>query len=104
MGVEGIFDTLLAGHWDWDIPAHQEYLSPGFKQMLGYADHELLNVPETWQKLIFPEDLPKVMASFERHVASYGAEPFDHEVCYRHKERWNHHLGQLCRACSGVAP
>lgn len=86
LSVEGIFDTLLAGYWDWDVLAHQEYLSPGFKRMFGYADHELANVPETWQNLIFPEDLPKVMASFERHVASHGTEPFDNEVRYRHKD------------------
>ncbi|WP_204140814.1 PAS domain-containing protein [Halomicronema sp. CCY15110] len=85
LNVEAMFDTLLAGYWDWDIPTNQAYLSPGFKQMFGYADHELPNVPETWQNLIFPEDLPKVKASFEHHVASHGSEPFDHEVRYRHK-------------------
>ncbi|WP_052288332.1 PAS domain-containing protein [Leptolyngbya iicbica] len=85
MSVEAIFDTLLAGYWDWDIPANQEYLSPGFKRMFGYADHELPNAPEAWQNLIFPEDLAKVMASFERHVSSRGQEPFDNEVRYHHK-------------------
>ena len=28
--------------------------------MLGYDEHELSNQPETWQRLIFPEDLPEV--------------------------------------------
>ena len=83
--VEKIFDTILAGYWDWAIPDNHEYLSPGFKRMFGYADHELPNAPETWQNLIFPEDLPIVMTSFERHVASHGQEPFNNEVRYHHK-------------------
>jgi PAS domain S-box-containing protein len=98
LSVEAMFDTLLAGYWDWDIPTNYEYFSPGFKHMFGFADHELPNAPATWQHLIFPEDLPKVMASFERHVASHGREPFNNEVRYRHKHGdtvWVNCVGQV---------
>ncbi|MEB3209940.1 MAG: PAS domain-containing protein [Leptolyngbyaceae bacterium] len=84
--LETIFDTVLAGYWDWDIPNHQEYLSPGLKRMLGYDDHELPNVPETWQRLIFEDDLPGVMESFNRHVQSRGEALYYNEVRYRHKD------------------
>jgi PAS domain S-box-containing protein len=84
--LEQILDIVLAGYWDWDIPNHTEYLSPGFKQMFGYADNELENRPETWQQLMFPEDLPGVLDQFNRHVASGGQEPFYNEVRYRHKD------------------
>ena len=83
--LEQILEVVLAGYWDWDIPTHREYLSPGFKRMFGYEDHELANRPETWQQLIFPEDLTKAVAQMERHVASRGAEPYYSEVRYRHK-------------------
>ncbi|WP_216351395.1 PAS domain S-box protein [Leptolyngbya sp. 'hensonii'] len=83
--LETILEVTLAGYWDWNIPEHQEYLSPTFKQMLGYEDHELPNIPETWQGLIFPEDLPGVMACFDRHVQSQGQLPFYNEVRYHHK-------------------
>jgi diguanylate cyclase (GGDEF)-like protein/PAS domain S-box-containing protein len=83
--LENILDLVLAGYWDWDIVHHQKYFSPSFKEMLGYADQELANVPETVQKLIFAEDLPKVLACFESHVQSHGVIPYYNEVRYRHK-------------------
>lgn len=84
--LEEILEVVLAGYWDWDIPNHTEYLSPRLKQMLGYADHELDNTPETWQRLIFAEDLPEVLACFEHHVQSQGTAPYYNEVRYHHKD------------------
>ncbi|MEO1147522.1 MAG: PAS domain S-box protein [Cyanobacteria bacterium J06638_22] len=84
--LERILEVVLAGYWDWDIPNNTEYLSPGLKQMLGYADHELPNAPETWQRLILSEDLPGVLDCFEHHVQSHGEIPYYNEVRYRHKD------------------
>lgn len=84
--LETILDIILAGYWDWDIPNNREYLSPGFKRMFGYDDHELPNTPETWQTLIFPEDLQAVLDCFDRHVSSQGQVPYVNEVRYRHKD------------------
>ncbi|MEL7316259.1 MAG: PAS domain-containing protein, partial [Cyanobacteria bacterium J06559_3] len=84
--LERILETVLAGYWDWDIPNHQEYLSPGFKHMLGYADHELPNTPDSWQSLIFPDDLLKVQKNFNHHIQSRGQAPYYNEVRYRHKD------------------
>ncbi|OUC12882.1 MAG: hypothetical protein B0A82_20215 [Alkalinema sp. CACIAM 70d] len=84
--LENLLDNVLAGYWDWDIANHTEYMSPGLKKMLGYENDELANVPETWQNLIFQEDLPKVFESFERHVQSHGTLPHYNEVRYHHKD------------------
>ncbi|MEH1782572.1 MAG: PAS domain S-box protein [Nostoc sp.] len=84
--LEQILEIVLAGYWDWDIPSNQEYLSLTFKQMFGYEDCELPNTPESWQRLIFPEDLPGVLKLFEQHVQSRGQIPFYNEVRYRHKD------------------
>ncbi|MEM9905218.1 MAG: PAS domain S-box protein [Cyanobacteria bacterium P01_D01_bin.44] len=84
--LEQILDNVLAGYWDWNIPNHSEYLSPGFKHMFGYEDHELPNTPDSWQNLIFPEDLTKVLSCFESHVQSRGKIPYCNEVRYRHKD------------------
>ena len=94
--LEDIFDLILAGYWDWDICGNQEYYSAGFKRMLGYDEHELSNQPETWQRLIFPEDLPEVRACLERHIRSHGQEPFYKEVRYHHKDGSNG-VGDLLR-------
>ena len=84
--LERILDDTLSGYWDWDLLNDSEYLSPGFKKMLGYEDHELQNSPETWQKLIFTEDLSKVMECFKEHTESLGKIPFYNEVRYPHKD------------------
>ncbi|MEH1815101.1 MAG: PAS domain S-box protein [Nostoc sp.] len=84
--LEQILEVGLAGYWDWDIPGNQEYLSLTFKQMFGYEDHELPNTPESWQRLVFPEDLPGVLQLLEQHVQSHGQIPFYNEVRYRHKD------------------
>ncbi|WP_100897895.1 response regulator [Nostoc flagelliforme] len=84
--MEQIFEVVLAGYWDWDIPGNQEYLSLTFKQMFGYEDHELPNTAQSWQRLIFPEDLPGVLEIFEQHVQSRGKIPYYNEVRYRHKD------------------
>ncbi len=81
-----LFEVLLAGYWDWNLIDNTEYLSPAFKKMFGYEDHELENHPDTWQALILPEDLIRVKAEFEKHVDSKGKVPFSLEVRYRHKD------------------
>jgi len=84
--LEQILDLVLAGYWDWDIVNHEEYLSPGFKRMLGYTDEELANLPESWQNLIFPEDLPATWSQLDHHIQSRGTVPFYNEARYRHKD------------------
>lgn len=81
-----ILDGSLAGYWDWHIPDNYEYMSPTFKKMFGYEDHELPNRPESWQKIIHPDDLPVVLQQFEKHVLSKGKIRFDNEVRYFHKD------------------
>lgn len=84
--LENILEVVLGGYWDLDILNNQEYLSPGLKRMLGYEDHELPNSPESWQRLIFSEDLTRVFQQFEDHIQSRGKIPFYNEVRYHHKD------------------
>lgn len=90
-----ILEDTLAGFWDWNIPENTEYLSPTFKKMFGYEDHELENSPETWQKLIFKEDLDIVLKNFEDHVQSKGKIPYDNVVRYKHKDGSTVHV--ICK-------
>jgi PAS domain S-box-containing protein len=81
-----IVQSAHMGYWDWHIQTNYEYMSPGFKSMLGYSDNEIPNTPEWWQENIHPDDLPGVMTAFEAHVKSKGAVPYDNEVRYFHKD------------------
>jgi PAS domain S-box-containing protein len=53
--------------------------------MFGYEDHEIENRAESWQKLIFAEDLAGVYEKFNQHTESKGEIPFYNEVRYHHK-------------------
>ena len=83
---EQLIEGTMAGYWDWMIQDNTEYLSPSFKAMFGYEDHEMENSPEAWQKIIHPEDLPDVFEVFEKHVTSKGKIPYDNQVRYFHKD------------------
>ncbi|HEY9647880.1 MAG TPA: PAS domain-containing protein [Chroococcidiopsis sp.] len=83
--LENILDTILAGYWDADLVNGTQYISPGFKHMFGYEDHELANSPETWKTLVLPEDLPKAFAAYQNHIQSHGEIPYRVELRYRHK-------------------
>lgn len=83
--LETILEDTLSGYWDWNLTDNTEYLSPSFKTMFGYKDNELENSPESWQRIIYKEDLSTVFNQFEEHVASNGKVPFYNEVRYHHK-------------------
>ena len=60
-----ILNGMIAGYWDWHIPEGYEYMSPSFKEMLGYEDHEVPNSPDSWPMLVHPDDLNPMMSCFK---------------------------------------
>lgn len=83
--LNNILEDTMAGFWDWNIPENTEYLSPTFKKMFGYEDHELENIPETRRSLIFEEDLDVVLKNLDDHIKSKGSVPYENLVRYKHK-------------------
>ncbi len=57
------------GVWDWNIQTGEANFSPRWKQMLGYADHELANTLHTWEQLVCSEDLPQAQATIQAYLA-----------------------------------
>lgn len=84
-----ILDTVLegtkSGYWDWNIKEGTDYLSPSFKQMLGYEDHELPSEPGSWKQVMHPDDLPQFIAAVNKHSDTKEQAPFQQEVRYYHK-------------------
>lgn len=74
------------GYWDWDIANDYEYLSPGFKRQLGYADDEMENHPSSWQALIYDEDMVKMGEELNKHFESKGDYQFKSISRYNHKD------------------
>ena len=85
----------LDGVWFWDIEEPEnEWLSPRFKELFGYADHEMEHSPDWWQENIHPDDLEKVLENFERHKEDPN-HPYDQVVRYRHQD--GSHVWVRCR-------
>ena len=80
-----IIEETMAGYWDWNIKKGEQYLSPTFKKIFGYKDHEMANSPEAWQKIMHPDDLKLTFTKLKEHINSKGIIPFDTEVRYYHK-------------------
>ena len=83
---ESALESSLAGFWDWNVLTNEEYLSPRFKEMFGYKDSEMINSPESWQKIVYKSDLPLMYASLEKHIETEGKTPFLSILRYHHKD------------------
>ncbi len=77
------------GLWDYDAASNRTWFSPRWKSMLGYAEDELNRAPD-WNKLVHPDDLPRVSQMIREHIG--GRSPiFESMHRMRHRDgewRW----------------
>ena len=57
-----------AGIWDWDILTDTNYMSPKFKQILGYEENEIDDSLEEWELRVHPDDLERVWELHNNHL------------------------------------
>lgn len=78
------------GIWDWDLVAGTVYLSPRWKEQLGYSDQELANEPDRFISLLHPDDRDRVTQRIE-DCLQRRTEAYEAEFRLRHKDgqyRW----------------
>ncbi len=90
LAVQGAND----GVWDWNIDTGKGYMSPRYKQIAGYADHELRANFEEWQNLIYPEDRVRVMEEVQAYLEKRVSK---NEVTYRLRHKDGHYIWVLAR-------
>ncbi|HAC66205.1 MAG TPA: histidine kinase [Cyanothece sp. UBA12306] len=56
------------GIWDWNLRTNELFISPRWKEMLGYQDQELPNHIDTWKQLLHPQDVERVMTAVQSHL------------------------------------
>ncbi|MBZ5702491.1 MAG: PAS domain S-box protein [Acidobacteriia bacterium] len=78
------------GLWDWHIPTNENFLSPRFKQILGFQDSELPNVYESWASRIHPDDRNSVHSALQAHLqGSLPAFEVEHRLLHKNGSyRW----------------
>lgn len=90
-------DMMFDGFWIWDLQNEIEYYSPKFKKVLGFSEEDNFPyVPESWQKLIDPNDAKKALIAFEKHKSDQD-EPYYLPVTYTTKSGGKTHL-----VCAGT--
>ena len=82
------------GLWDWDLETQSIYLSPRWKAMIGYEEHELTNQITEWMDRIHPEDQVMARQAINEHLSS--DKPFL-EFQHRLKHKDNYYLRFRCR-------
>jgi diguanylate cyclase (GGDEF)-like protein/PAS domain S-box-containing protein len=78
------------GIWDWSVKEERIYLSPRWKAMLGYGEHDLTDAPDEWFSRVHPEDRQRVEEKVQAHLLR-KAPHFEDEYRMRHRDgsyRW----------------
>lgn len=91
LALQGSKTSLL----DWDFESNSLYISPSWKEMLGYRDEELTNCTVTWKRRVHRDDLKNVLVllrKFKKENSDYV------EITHRLKHRDGHWVWVLGRA------
>lgn len=57
------------GIWDWNVKTNEVFFSSRWKEMLGFADHEIANELDEWSKRVHPDDIGWVTQLIQDHFA-----------------------------------
>jgi len=91
LALQGANDGL----WDWNLETDEVYFSPRWKSMLGYADHELHNVLNTWRALVDPAQQQPAL----QHARDYlEGRALSFEIEFRMRHKAGHWVYILSRA------
>jgi PAS domain S-box-containing protein len=77
------FAGAQEGVWDWNLQTNAVVYSPRWKQMLGYADHEIEGHVSAWERVLHPDD--KARAEQLNESARRGERSYVGEFRLRHK-------------------
>jgi len=73
------------GLWDWDIEKNEVSYSARWKQILGYAEDELEDSFNTWERLLHPDDIERAKQTVENYL-SHKTSIYESEFRMLHKD------------------
>lgn len=89
------------GLWDWDLTTNEVYLSPRWKEMLGYEDHELANRVEEWERMVHPDDVERKNLVLKEYLSGLRE---NYEIEHRLLHRSGSYRWILARGASVRGP
>lgn len=101
------FDLAIKGSddglWDWNIETNEMFFSDRWKQMMGYADYEIIN-HQAWEQLIHPDDAEWVRSNIQKYLQGNTSEyASEHRLQHRDGSyRWILARGVVLRDVHGT--
>ena len=83
------------GLWDWRLDTGRSYLSPRWKAMLGYEEHEIADTPDSWEPLLAP-GTKDILDAKIAELETGRVDTYEVEIQLRHKD--GHWVDILSRA------
>ncbi|WP_295439117.1 PAS domain-containing protein [uncultured Thiodictyon sp.] len=65
--LQWVLEGANDGFWDWNMGTGELLFSPRWVQMLGYDQSEIEPHTRGWERLVHPEDLPRVRQEMQAH-------------------------------------
>ena len=91
--LELVLQASSEGFWDWDLLTNEIYFSPRWKEMLGYADHELDNSFAMWESVIWKDD----RLAAQQLIEAYNSGQVDNFAAI---QRFHHQAGSIVHVLS----
>lgn len=91
------------GIWDWNLLDNSQYMSPRWKEIIGYSDEELPSSFAAFEENLHPEDKSRVMENLQ-HYLQGQLDRYYIEFRMRHKDgsyRWILSRGAGIRDAAG---
>jgi PAS domain S-box-containing protein len=100
-----VTEAIHEGIFDWNIITDVYYLSPRYKEILGYRDDDLPNGPGSFFGRIHPDDSARMEAAVQRYSQELDQDRFVDELRLKHRDgtyRWVVSRGRIVRDEKGT--
>ncbi|MES9853107.1 MAG: diguanylate cyclase [Candidatus Thiodiazotropha sp. L084R] len=80
-----VLETSLDGFWEWDLDQNSFYLSPRWKEQLGYKDSEIKNELDSWKSMLHPDDRGEILHKLDEYIFNVVGS-WEEEFRLQHKD------------------
>ncbi len=84
--LRDVLESTLSGYWETHFNTGAAFLSPKFRNLLGYGEDELPRTSTLCRRIVHPDDLPETLHRLREHLRSGGKTPFSNEIRYVRKD------------------